>query len=208
MFSLLLCLSSLTFTGTAIALSHNLFSLLPCLSVLASNLLFSGILGALLAALIWRRLAPVREQEQFAAQVARSLWFGAGGILALQVAIGLLVTTLIGKLLWESGTSATKLGATLKTILDTNMLTDGRDGRPVAPGLVEGRILDLRGGTNQGVGSPDDSTRIRVETSRRHIGRTIKTVLKCTLQVEAGRIVFAEPAGEHARWERSPRMET
>jgi uncharacterized protein YacL len=136
------------------------------------------------------------------------LWLGVGGILDLRVAIGFLVTTPIGKLLWKSGTSATKHGPTLKKILDTNIIMDGRIGRLMATGFIEGRLLDRGVRINQGVGYPDDRTRIRVETGRRHIGRTIKAVVKSTLQIDAGRMVFAEPAGEHPRWERSPRMGT
>jgi len=77
----------------------------------------------------------------------------------------------------------------------------------VKPRFIPGESLDIevidRGEEiGQGVGYLDDGTMVVVENGRRHIGRTIKTTVKSTLQTEAGRMLFVEPCGESPRWER------
>ncbi len=77
----------------------------------------------------------------------------------------------------------------------------------VKPRFIPGEELDIevidRGEEiGQGVGYLDDGTMVVVENGRRHIGRTIKTTVKSTLQTEAGRMLFVEPSGESPRWER------
>ncbi len=66
--------------------------------------------------------------------------------------------------------------------------------------LVE--VIDRGEEIGQGVGYLDDGTMVVVENGRRHIGRKIKATVKSTLQTEAGRMLFVEPAGETPRWER------
>jgi predicted nucleic acid-binding protein len=63
-------------------------------------------------------------------------------------------------------------------------------------------VIDRGEDIGQGVGYLDDGTMVVVENGRRHIGRTIKVTVKSTLQTEAGRMLFAEPAGEYSRWNR------
>ena len=58
------------------------------------------------------------------------------------------------------------------------------------------QVIDRGEDINQGVGYLDDGTMVVVENGRRHIGRTIRTTVKSTLQTEAGRMLFVEPAGE------------
>jgi uncharacterized protein YacL len=87
-------------------------------------------------------------------------------------------------------------------ILNVNELTSA-----VKPPFIPGEdisieIVDRGEEINQGIGYLDDGTMVVVENGRRHIGRTIKAVVKSTLQTDAGRMLFVEPAGEHSRWER------
>ena len=63
-------------------------------------------------------------------------------------------------------------------------------------------VIDRGEEIGQGVGYLDDGTMVVIENGRRHIGRTIKTTVKSTLQTEAGRMLFVEPCGESPRWER------
>jgi len=63
-------------------------------------------------------------------------------------------------------------------------------------------IIDRGEEINQGIGYLDDGTMVVVENGRRHIGRTIQATVRSTLQTEAGRMLFVEPAGEAPRWER------
>ena len=77
----------------------------------------------------------------------------------------------------------------------------------VKPRFIPGESLDIevidRGEEiGQGVGYLDDGTMVVIENGRRHIGRTIKTTVKSTLQTEAGRMLFVEPCGESPRWEK------
>jgi uncharacterized protein YacL len=67
---------------------------------------------------------------------------------------------------------------------------------------IDVEIIDRGAEINQGVGYLDDGTMIVVENGRRHIGRTIRATVKSTLQTDAGRMLFAEPANEAPRWEK------
>lgn len=55
--------------------------------------------------------------------------------------------------------------------------------------IQEGKEID------QGVGYLDDGTMVVVEDGRRHIGRTVNTVVTKVLQTTAGRMIFARPEG-------------
>jgi uncharacterized protein YacL len=87
-------------------------------------------------------------------------------------------------------------------ILNVNELASAVKPRFVPGEQIDVEIIDRGAEINQGVGYLDDGTMIVVENGRRHIGRTIKATVKSTLQTEAGRMLFAEPANEPARWEK------
>jgi len=65
---------------------------------------------------------------------------------------------------------------------------------------IDVEVIDRGEEIGQGVGYLDDGTMVVVENGRRHIGRKIKATVKSTLQTEAGRMLFVEPAGEPPRW--------
>ena len=88
------------------------------------------------------------------------------------------------------------------SILNVNELSNAVKPRFLPGEDISVEIIDRGEEINQGVGYLDDGTMVVVENGRRHIGRTIKAVVKSTLQTDAGRMLFAEPAGEHSRWER------
>jgi uncharacterized protein YacL len=88
-------------------------------------------------------------------------------------------------------------------ILNVNELSNAVKPRYIPGEDISVEIIDRGEEINQGVGYLDDGTMVVVENGRRHIGRTIKAVVKSTLQTDAGRMLFVEPAGEHARWEQS-----
>ena len=74
---------------------------------------------------------------------------------------------------------------------------------PFIPGEeIAVEVIDRGEEIGQGVGYLDDGTMVVVENGRRHIGRKIKAMVKSTLQTEAGRMLFVEPAGENPRWEK------
>ena len=74
---------------------------------------------------------------------------------------------------------------------------------PFIPGEeIAVEVIDRGEEIGQGVGYLDDGTMVVVENGRRHIGRKIKATVKSTLQTEAGRMLFVEPAGENPRWEK------
>ena len=87
-------------------------------------------------------------------------------------------------------------------ILNVNELANAVKPRFVPGEQIEVEIIDRGAEINQGVGYLDDGTMIVVENGRRHIGRTIKTTVKSTLQTDAGRMLFAEPSNEAPRWEK------
>ncbi len=87
-------------------------------------------------------------------------------------------------------------------ILNINELANA-----VKPQFIPGEeitveVIDRGEEIGQGVGYLDDGTMVVVENGRRHIGRKIKATVKSTLQTDAGRMLFVEPAGETPRWER------
>ena len=87
-------------------------------------------------------------------------------------------------------------------ILNINELANA-----VKPQFIPGEeitvdVIDKGEEIGQGVGYLDDGTMVVVENGRRHIGRKIKATVKSTLQTDAGRMLFVEPAGETPRWER------
>jgi len=88
------------------------------------------------------------------------------------------------------------------SILNVNELSNAVKPRFIPGEDISIDIIDRGEEINQGVGYLDDGTMVVVENGRRHIGRTIKAVVKTTLQTDAGRMLFVEPAGEHSRWER------
>ncbi len=87
-------------------------------------------------------------------------------------------------------------------ILNINELANAIKPRFVPGEQIDVEIIDRGAEINQGVGYLDDGTMIVVENGRRHIGRTIKATVKSTLQTDAGRMLFAEPANEVPRWEK------
>lgn len=88
------------------------------------------------------------------------------------------------------------------SILNVNELASAIKPRFIPGEHLELEIIDRGAEINQGVGYLDDGTMVVVENGRRHIGRTIKATVKSTLQTEAGRMLFVEPANEMTRWER------
>jgi len=87
-------------------------------------------------------------------------------------------------------------------ILNVNELANAVKPRFVPGEPIDVEIIDRGAEINQGVGYLDDGTMIVVENGRRHIGRTIRATVKSTLQTDAGRMLFAEPANEAPRWEK------
>lgn len=87
-------------------------------------------------------------------------------------------------------------------ILNVNELANAVKPRFIPGEEIDVEVIDRGEAINQGVGYLDDGTMVVVENGRRHIGRTIKTTVKSTLQTEAGRMLFVEPAGESPRWTR------
>jgi uncharacterized protein YacL len=85
-------------------------------------------------------------------------------------------------------------------ILNVNELASAVKPRFVPGEPIDVEIIDRGAEINQGVGYLDDGTMIVVENGRRHIGRTIRATVKSTLQTDAGRMLFAEPANEAPRW--------
>lgn len=88
-------------------------------------------------------------------------------------------------------------------ILNVNELSNAVKPRYIPGEDISVEIIDRGEEINQGVGYLDDGTMVVVENGRRHIGRTIKAVVKSTLQTDAGRMLFVEPASENPRWEQS-----
>ena len=88
------------------------------------------------------------------------------------------------------------------SILNVNELSNAVKPRFIPGEDISVEIIDRGEEINQGVGYLDDGTMVVVENGRRHIGRTIKAVVKSTLQTDAGRMLFVEPAGENSHEER------
>jgi len=87
-------------------------------------------------------------------------------------------------------------------ILNVNELANAVKPRFIPGEGLSVEIIDRGEEINQGIGYLDDGTMVVVENGRRHIGHKIKATVKSTLQTEAGRMLFVEPAGETPRWER------
>ncbi len=84
-------------------------------------------------------------------------------------------------------------------ILNVNELSNAVKPRFIPGEEVSVEIIDRGEEINQGVGYLDDGTMVVVENGRRHIGRTVKTIVKSTLQTDAGRMLFVEPSGDNSR---------
>ncbi|RLE37355.1 PIN domain nuclease [Candidatus Acetothermia bacterium] len=87
-------------------------------------------------------------------------------------------------------------------ILNINELANAVKPRFIPGEEITVEVIDRGEEIGQGVGYLDDGTMVVVENGRRHIGRKIKAMVKSTLQTEAGRMLFVEPAGETPRWEK------
>jgi uncharacterized protein YacL len=87
-------------------------------------------------------------------------------------------------------------------ILNVNELANAVRPRFIPGEGISIEVVDRGEEINQGIGYLDDGTMVVIENGRRHIGRKIKATVKTTLQTEAGRMLFAEPAGTPNRWER------
>jgi len=71
--------------------------------------------------------------------------------------------------------------------------------RAVKPLFVPGEaifleVVDRGEEVDQGIAYLDDGTMVVVENGRQHVGQRIHATVKTTLQTEAGRMLFAEPA--------------
>ncbi len=84
-------------------------------------------------------------------------------------------------------------------VLNLNELAQAM--RPVAIPGEEIVITVAREGKEpgQGVGSLDDGTMVVIQNGRRLLGQTITAVVTSVIQTSAGRMIFAEPAGENGR---------
>jgi uncharacterized protein YacL len=89
------------------------------------------------------------------------------------------------------------------TVLNLNELAQAM--RPVAIPGEEILVTVAREGKEpgQGVGSLDDGTMVVIQNGRRLLNQTITAVVTSVIQTSAGRMIFAEPAGQDGR--RSPR---
>ena len=84
-------------------------------------------------------------------------------------------------------------------VLNLNELAQAM--RPVAIPGEEIMVTIAREGkeAGQGVGSLDDGTMVVVQNGRRLINQTITAVVTSVIQTSAGRMIFAEPAGDNGR---------
>jgi uncharacterized protein YacL len=73
--------------------------------------------------------------------------------------------------------------------------------RPVAIPGEEILVTVAREGKEpgQGVGSLDDGTMVVIQNGRRLLNQTITAVVTSVIQTSAGRMIFAEPAGNNGR---------
>ena len=84
-------------------------------------------------------------------------------------------------------------------ILNINELANAVKPRFIPGEGLSVQVIDRGEEINQGIGYLDDGTMVVIDNGRRHIGRTIRTTVKSTLQTEAGRMLFVEPEGESSR---------
>jgi uncharacterized protein YacL len=84
-------------------------------------------------------------------------------------------------------------------VLNLNELAQAM--RPVAIPGEEIVVMIAREGKEpgQGVGSLDDGTMVVVQNGRRLINQTITAIVTSVIQTSAGRMIFAEPAGQDGR---------
>jgi uncharacterized protein YacL len=85
------------------------------------------------------------------------------------------------------------------SVLNLNELAQAM--RPVAIPGEEIVVMIAREGKEpgQGVGSLDDGTMVVVQNGRRLMNQTITAVVTSVIQTSAGRMIFAEPAGQDIR---------
>src|ERR1700687_2068399 len=85
------------------------------------------------------------------------------------------------------------------TVLNLNELAQAM--RPVAIPGEEILVTVAREGKEpgQGVGSLDDGTMVVIQNGRRLLNQTITAVVTSVIQTSAGRMIFAEPAGNNGR---------
>ena len=93
------------------------------------------------------------------------------------------------------------------TVLNLNELAHAM--RPVAIPGEEILVTVAREGKEpgQGVGSLDDGTMVVIQNGRRLINQTITAVVTSVIQTSAGRMIFAEPAGQDGRRNSRPRRD-
>jgi uncharacterized protein YacL len=85
------------------------------------------------------------------------------------------------------------------TVLNLNELAQAM--RPVAIPGEEIVVMVAREGKEpgQGVGSLDDGTMVVIQNGRRLLNQTITAVVTSVIQTSAGRMIFAEPAGQDGK---------
>ncbi len=85
------------------------------------------------------------------------------------------------------------------TVLNLNELAQAM--RPVAIPGEEIVVTVAREGKEpgQGVGSLDDGTMVVIQNGRRLLNQTITAIVTSVIQTSAGRMIFAEPAGQDGR---------
>jgi uncharacterized protein YacL len=93
------------------------------------------------------------------------------------------------------------------TVLNLNELAQAM--RPVAIPGEEIVVTVAREGKEpgQGVGSLDDGTMVVVQNGRRLMNQTITAVVTSVIQTSAGRMIFAEPAGQDGKRNSRPKRE-
>jgi uncharacterized protein YacL len=93
------------------------------------------------------------------------------------------------------------------SVLNLNELAQAM--RPVAIPGEEIVVMVAREGKEpgQGVGSLDDGTMVVVQNGRRLINQTITAVVTSVIQTSAGRMIFAEPAGQDGRRNNRPKRD-
>ncbi|HXM72657.1 MAG TPA: PIN domain nuclease, partial [Candidatus Dormibacteraeota bacterium] len=84
-------------------------------------------------------------------------------------------------------------------VLNLNELAQAM--RPVAIPGEEIVVTVAREGkeAGQGVGSLDDGTMVVIQNGRKLLNQTITAVVTSVIQTSAGRMIFAEPAGNNGR---------
>ncbi|MFQ5795351.1 MAG: PIN/TRAM domain-containing protein [Candidatus Bipolaricaulia bacterium] len=87
-------------------------------------------------------------------------------------------------------------------VLNINRLANAVKPEFLPGDTVVVEVIDRGEEIGQGVGYLDNGTMVVVENGRRFIGKKIKTVVKSSLQTDAGKMLFVQPEGENQkRWE-------